>query len=60
MSHFEIRDFQSSDADDVNRVAALAFAEFENAYGEWEPIATSISKTAELAETGELIVAVVA
>jgi ribosomal protein S18 acetylase RimI-like enzyme len=54
---FVIRGFLESDADDVNRLAVAAFAEFRTAYSDWTAMVANLSKMSTLAAVGELIVA---
>ena len=50
-----IRDYRSSDADDVNRLAIVAFSQFRGEYLDWPAMLAGLSRTSTL--TGELIVA---
>jgi GNAT superfamily N-acetyltransferase len=52
-----IRDYQSSDADDVNRIAVAAFGQFRDQYQDWPAMLAGLSRTSSLGATGELIVA---
>jgi GNAT superfamily N-acetyltransferase len=53
----QIRDYRSSDADDVNRIAVAAFGQFRDEYQDWPAMLAGLSRTASLGATGELIVA---
>jgi GNAT superfamily N-acetyltransferase len=53
----ELRDFRSSDAHDVNRVALAAFTEFAGLYSDWPAMSSRIARTSALADSGEIIVA---
>ena len=52
-----IRDYRSSDADDVNRIAVTAFGQFRDHYRDWPAMLAGLSRTSSLSDTGELIVA---
>ena len=52
-----VRDYRSSDAEDVNRIAVAAFSQFRDRYGDWPAMLANLSKTSDLSATGELIVA---
>jgi len=52
-----IRDYRSSDADDVNRLAIVAFSQFRGEYLDWPAMLAGLSRTSTLSATGELIVA---
>jgi GNAT superfamily N-acetyltransferase len=52
-----IRDYRSSDADDVNRIAVAAFGQFRDHYQDWPAMLAGLSKTSSLSATGEVIVA---
>ena len=41
---YVIRDFRSNDAEEVNRVALAAFAEFKDAYSDWSAFSQNIDK----------------
>src|SRR4051794_28736066 len=51
-----IRDYRSSDANDVNRIAVAAFGEFHDQYQDWAAMLAGLSRTSELSATGEIIV----
>jgi GNAT superfamily N-acetyltransferase len=53
----QIRDFRSSDAEDVNRIAVTAFGQFSGDYQDWPAMHAGLSRTASLSATGEVIVA---
>lgn len=57
---YTLRDYRPTDADALNRVALLAFQEFEQKYDDWDAVENSVSKMSELSSTAELIVATVA
>jgi GNAT superfamily N-acetyltransferase len=52
-----IRDYRSSDADDVNRIAVAAFGQFRDLYQDWPAMLAGLSRTSSLGDAGELIVA---
>ncbi|MGY3692625.1 GNAT superfamily N-acetyltransferase [Bradyrhizobium sp. USDA 3240] len=52
-----IRDYQSSDAYEVNRLAVAAFEQFRDAFDDWPAMRAGLSKTSELSSGGEIIVA---
>jgi GNAT superfamily N-acetyltransferase len=52
-----IRDYRSSDAEDVNRLAVKAFDQFHVEYEDWPAMLAGLSRTASLSATGELVVA---
>jgi GNAT superfamily N-acetyltransferase len=52
-----IRDFQNSDAEDVDRIAVSAFGQFCDDYQDWPAMRARISKASELGASGESIVA---
>lgn len=56
---YQIRDFQLTDSQAVNRVALSAFNQYENQYSDWPTFSNKIANMASLAEKGELIVATV-
>lgn len=53
-----VRDFESSDAELINKVALAAFGEFKTLYDDWDIFSGRISNMAELAAKGaEIVVA---
>jgi GNAT superfamily N-acetyltransferase len=52
-----IRDFTSSDAEAINRLAVAAFAPFAPHYSDWPAMAANLAKMSALTESGEIIVA---
>ncbi|KYG98885.1 GNAT family N-acetyltransferase [Bradyrhizobium sp. DOA1] len=52
-----LRDFRSTDAEAIVRVALAAFAEFEPHYSDWPLFTTHVAKMPELSKAGEIIVA---
>ena len=57
MMHPAVRPFSPGDRDSVNRVAQLAFAEYESHYQDWPSFNEGIGRMADLADTSELMVA---
>ena len=57
MTDVQIRDYVSSDADNLNRIAVSAFEEFRDHYQDWPAMRAGLSKTSALGATGEVIVA---
>jgi len=57
VTDIKIRDYQRSDAKDVNRIAVSAFSEFCNHYQDWPAMLAGLSKTSDLSSTGEVIIA---
>ncbi|MDR0776861.1 MAG: GNAT family N-acetyltransferase [Azonexus sp.] len=52
-----IRDFQRSDAPEVNALALRAFEQFRNAYDDWPAFQAKIANMSSLAGGGEIVVA---
>ena len=52
----KIRDYQNSDAENLNRIAVSAFDQFRDHYGDWPAMLAGLSKTSALSATGEVIV----
>jgi GNAT superfamily N-acetyltransferase len=57
MTDIGIRDYRTSDAEDVNRVAVSAFDQFRDQYRDWPAMLAGLSKTSALSATGEVVVA---
>jgi ribosomal protein S18 acetylase RimI-like enzyme len=57
MTDIRIRDYQGSDADNLNRVAIAAFSQFREHYQDWPAILAGLSKTSDLSASGEVIIA---
>jgi GNAT superfamily N-acetyltransferase len=57
VADIKIRDYQRSDAEDVNRIAVAAFSQFCNQYQDWPAMLAGLSKTSDLSATGEVIIA---
>jgi GNAT superfamily N-acetyltransferase len=53
----KIRDYESSDAEDLNRIAVSAFSQFRDHYRDWPAMQAGLAKTSALSATGEVIVA---
>ena len=56
MTHIRIRDYQSPDAENLNRIAVSAFAQFRDQYQDWPAMLAGLSKTSDLSAAGEVIV----
>ena len=56
MTDIRIRDYQNSDAEDLNRIAVSAFDQFRDQYQDWPAMRASLSKTSALSATGKIIV----
>src|SRR5690349_15309119 len=52
-----VRDYESSDAEHVNRIAVAAFHQFSEKYEDWPAMRANLAKTSDLSTSGELIVA---
>ncbi|WP_166303637.1 GNAT family N-acetyltransferase [Bradyrhizobium sp. 2S1] len=52
-----IRDYRSSDADEVNRLAVTAFDQFRDAFHDRPAMRAGLSRTSELSSGGEIIAA---
>jgi GNAT superfamily N-acetyltransferase len=52
-----IRDYGNSDAENLNRIAVSAFAQFRDQYQDWPAMLAGLSKTSDLSANGEVIVA---
>ena len=57
MAEIRLRDYQSSDADNLNRIAVSAFDQFRNHYSDWPAMRAGLSKTSDLGVSGEVIIA---
>jgi GNAT superfamily N-acetyltransferase len=57
MTDIKIRDYESSDAEDLNRIAVAAFGQYQDQYQDWPAMQARLSKTSALSATGEVIVA---
>jgi GNAT superfamily N-acetyltransferase len=56
MTDAQIRDYLSTDAENLNRIAVSAFEEFRDQYQDWPAMRAGLSKTSALSATGEVIV----
>ena len=52
-----IRDFRPADADQLDRVAARAFAEYEHHFDQWAQLYQEWSRMSQLSSEGQMIVA---
>ena len=57
MAEIRLRDYQSSDAENLNRIAVSAFDQFRNHYSDWPAMRAGLSKTSDLGVSGEVIIA---
>ena len=57
MTDIRIRDYEGSDADNLNRTAVAAFGQFRDHYNDWPAMLAGLSKTSALSTTGEIIIA---
>ena len=57
MAEIRLRDYQSSDADNLNRIAVSAFDQFQDHYSDWPAMRAGLSKTSDLGVSGEVIIA---
>ena len=57
MTDVRIRDYVSSDAENLNQVALTAYGQFRNQYQDWPAMLAWLSKASSLSATGETIVA---
>jgi GNAT superfamily N-acetyltransferase len=57
MTDIRIRDYQSSDAENLNRIAVAAFGQFRDHYQDWPAMLAGLSKTSDLSASGEVIIA---
>lgn len=57
MADIRIRDYEASDAEDLNRIAIAAFAQFRDHYEDWPAMCAGLSKTSALSASGEIIIA---
>jgi ribosomal protein S18 acetylase RimI-like enzyme len=56
MTDIKIRDYESSDAEYLNRIAVAAFDQYRDQYLDWPAMRAGLSKTSALSATGEVIV----
>ena len=57
MAEILLRDYESADAEDLNRIAVSAFDQFRDRYGDWPAMLAGLSKTSALSASGEVIIA---
>ena len=57
MAEIRLRDYESADAENLNRIAVSAFDQFRDHYGDWPAMLAGLSKTSDLSASGEVIVA---
>jgi GNAT superfamily N-acetyltransferase len=56
VADIKIRDYESPDAEDLNRIAVSAFSQFRDQYQDWPAMLAGLSKTSDLSTAGEVIV----
>jgi GNAT superfamily N-acetyltransferase len=57
MAEIRLRDYESADAEKLNRIAVSAFDQFRDYYGDWPAMLAGLSKTSALSASGEVIIA---
>ena len=57
MAEIRLRDYQSADAENLNRIAVSAFDQFRDHYDDWPAMRAGLSKTSDLGVSGEVIIA---
>jgi acetyltransferase (GNAT) family protein len=57
MAEIRLRDYESTDAETLNRIAVSAFDQFRHHYEDWPAMLAGLSKTSALSATGEIIIA---
>ena len=57
MTDTQIRNYQSSDAENLNRIAVAAFSQFREHYHDWPAMRAGLAKTSDLGASGEVIIA---
>jgi len=57
MADILLRDYDSADAENLNRTAVAAFDQFRDQYEDWPAMLASLSRTSTLSASGEVIIA---
>jgi GNAT superfamily N-acetyltransferase len=57
MAEIRLRDYESADAENLNRIAVSAFDQFQHQYEDWPAMLAGLSKTSALSASGEVIIA---
>jgi GNAT superfamily N-acetyltransferase len=57
MTAIRLRNYESADAENLNRIAISAFAQFRHHYEDWPAMLAGLSKTSDLSASGEVIIA---
>ena len=57
MAEIRLRDYESGDAEDLNRIAVSAFDQVQDHYSDWPAMRAGLSKTSDLGVSGEVIIA---
>jgi len=57
MAQIRLRDYESSDAENLNRIVVSAFDQFRDHYEDWPAMLAGLSKTSALSASSEIIIA---
>ena len=57
MAAIRLRNYESADAENLNRIAISAFDQFRHHYEDWPAMLAGLSKTSALSASGEVIIA---
>jgi GNAT superfamily N-acetyltransferase len=57
MTEARLRNYESTDAEDLNRVARAAYGQYRDKFDNWPAMLDWLSKASSLSATGEMIVA---
>jgi GNAT superfamily N-acetyltransferase len=57
MAEIRLRNYESADAENLNRIAVSAFDQFRHHYEDWPAMLAGLSKTSALSASGEIIIA---
>ena len=57
MTEIRLRDYESADAENLNRIAVSAFDQFRDHYDDWPAMLAGLSKASDLSASGEVIIA---
>jgi len=57
MAGIRLRDYESADAENLNRIAVSAFDQFRDHYEDWPAMLAGLSKTSALSASSEIIIA---
>lgn len=53
----QLRAFEDADAPVINRLAVLAFSQYQHAYNDWPAMTRVLEKMSEMAKTSEVVIA---